>query len=81
MTKQQQQRFLKNSSKQDFPHGTVDGSLLANVGSLNSIPGPGEFHVLQRDWAHEPYVQSLHAETTEAHMHRACAPQQEKPLQ
>ena len=38
MTKQRQLRFFKNSSKQDIPSGTVDGSLLANAGSMNSVP-------------------------------------------
>ena len=32
-------------------------------------------------WAHMPQLLSLHAATTEAHMPRAWAPQQEKPLQ
>ena len=32
-------------------------------------------------WAHVPQLLSLHATTTEAHVPRACAPQQEKPLQ
>ena len=34
-----------------------------------------------RSRAHEPQLLSLHATTTEAHMPRACAPQQEKPPQ
>ena len=32
-------------------------------------------------WARMPQLLSLHAATTEAHTPRACAPQQEKPLQ
>ena len=55
MSKQQQLRFLKNKSKQDFPGGTVDGSLLANSGSMNSIPGPEAFHMLQTGPMHHNY--------------------------
>ena len=34
---------------QDFPGGTVDWNLPANAGDMGLIPGPGQFHVLQRD--------------------------------
>ena len=29
----------------DFPSSTVDESLLANVGDLGFVPGPGRFHM------------------------------------
>ena len=35
----------------DFPGGTVDWSPLGNAGDMGLIPGPGRFHMLQRDGA------------------------------
>ena len=77
----------------DFPGGAVDNNLPANSGDTGSIPGPGRCHMLQSNWASEPQPLSPCsrackpqpvspcATTTEARLSRACAPQQEKPLQ
>ena len=58
--------------------GLYDGALVktlpANAGDMGSIPGPQRFHMLKGNEAHEP--QLLWPEHP-----RACAPQQEKPLQ
>ena len=61
----------------DFPGGAVVKNLPANAGVTGSIPGPGRSH----SRACEPQLLSPRATTTEAHVPRACAPQQEKPLQ
>ena len=65
----------------------------ANAGDTGLIPGPGISHMPQSNYARAPQLLSLcsrarvpqllslHATTTEAHMPRACALQQEKPLQ
>ena len=65
----------------DFPGGEVDRNLPANTGDIGSIPSPGRFHMPWSNWAHEPQLPSLHAETTEACVLRICALLQEKPLQ
>ena len=79
--------------RQDFPGGAVAKNLSANAGDMDSSPGPGRSHMLQSNYAHlpqllslhskarEPQLLSLHATTTEAPAPRACALQQEKPLQ
>ena len=53
----------------------------ANAGDTGSSPGPGRYHMPQRNWAHAPQLLSLWATTTEARVPRARAPQQEKPPQ
>ena len=65
----------------------------ANAGDTGSSPGPGRSHMSQSNWARAPQLLSLHsgarkpqllspsATTAEAHVPRASAPQQEKPLQ
>ena len=55
-----------------FPGGPVIKNLSANVGDTGSIPGP-----ISR--AVEQLIPC--ATTAEAHMPRACVPQQEKPWQ
>ena len=55
-----------------FPGGPVIKNLSANAGDMGSIPGPISHAVEQLPPC---------ATTTEAHMPRACVPQQEKPLQ
>ena len=77
----------------DFPGGTVVKNPPANAGDTGSIPGLGRFHMPQSNSARvpqllnlcsralEPQLLSPRATTTEAHAHRAHAPQQEKPLQ
>ena len=77
----------------DFPGGAVDKNLPASSGDTGSIPGPGRCHTMQSNWASEPQPLSPCsrackpqpvspcATTTEARLSRACAPQQEKPLQ
>ena len=39
--------FNLNTDVLDFPSGTLYKNLPANTGSMNSIPGPGRFHMLQ----------------------------------
>ena len=68
-------------------------NLPANAGNTGSIPGPGESCITQSNVvcvlqllmlhsrAHEPQVHSLQAALIEACVPRACALQQEKPLQ
>ena len=53
----------------------------ANAGDMGSIPGPGRFHMPRSSQAHVPQLLSPRAATTEAHVPRAYARQQEKPLQ
>ena len=76
-----------------FPGGTVVKNPPANAGDTGSSPGPGRSHMPRSNWAREPRLLSLRsrarepqllsprATTTEARVPRACAPQQEKPLQ
>ena len=68
-------------------------SLPANAGDMGSSPGLGRSHMPRskearapqllslRSRAREPQLLSPRATATEAHVPRACAPQQEKPLQ
>ena len=65
----------------DFPGGAVVKNLPANAGDTGSSPGPGRSHMPQSNQACAPQLLSLRATTTEAHVPRAYAPQQEKPLQ
>ena len=78
----------------DFPGSTVGKSLPAKVGGmrvrswLGMIPHAREqlkTHAPQplssSSRAHRSQLVSSHAAATEAHVPRACAPQQEKPLQ
>ena len=77
----------------DFPGGTVDKNLSANTGNMDLVPGPGRPHLLWNNKEYVPPVLSpyskafklqllgLRAATPEAHTPRACAPQQDKPLQ
>ena len=65
----------------------------ANAGDMGSSPGPGGSRMPRSNWARAPQLLSLHsrarkpqllsacATTTEAHVPRARAPQQEKPPQ
>ena len=55
------------------PGGLVIKKPPANGGDTGSIPGPGRSHMPVCNKASEPQLLSLHS--------RACAPQQEKPLQ
>ena len=64
-------------------------NLPANAVDAGSSPGLGRSHMPQSNWARSPQLLSLrsrarepqllspHATTTEAHVPRACAPQQE----
>ena len=66
-------------------------NLPASAGDTGSSPGPGRSHMPRsnearapqllrlRSGALKPQLLSLRATTTEAHVPRACAPQQEKP--
>ena len=79
--------------KEDFPGGAVVENLPANAGDTGSSPGPGRSHMPRSNKAHAPQLRSLRsrahklqllsprAATTEAHVPRARAPQQEKPPQ
>ena len=65
----------------------------ANAGDMGSSPGPGRSHMPRSNKARAPQLLSLcsracepqllspQATTTEAHVPRARAPQQEKPPQ
>ena len=76
-----------------FPGGTVVKNPPANAGDMGSSPATGRSHMPRNNWAHEPQLLSLcsrarepqllslRAITTEAHVPRAHALQQEKPLQ
>ena len=76
-----------------FLSGAVVKNPPANAGDTSSSPGPGRSHMLRGSWAREPQLLSLRsrarepqllsprATTTEAHVRRAGAPQQEKPPQ
>ena len=65
----------------DFPGSSVDENPSANAGDMDSIPGPGRLHVLQSSQACVPHPLSRCTLTTEAHVPRVWAPQQEKPPQ
>ena len=85
--------FFLNSDQRDFLGGTVVKNPPANAGDMGWIPGPGRSHMLQSNKAHvsqllslcsiahEPQLLSPHATTTEVHVPRARALQQEKLLQ
>ena len=74
----------------DFPGGAVVKNPPANAGDTGSGPCPGRSHIPWSYYAHAPQLLSLHsrarepqllslcATTTEAHVPRARAPQQEK---
>ena len=76
-----------------FPGGAVVKNLPANAGDTGLSPSPGRSHMLWSNWARVPQLLSLCsrarepqllspcATTTEAHVPRAHAPQQEKPPQ
>ena len=53
----------------------------ANAGDVGSSPGPGRSHMLRSNLAREPQLLSPRAATTEAHVPRTRALQQEKPPQ
>ena len=63
----------------------MDKNLPANAGDMGSIPGLGRFHMPRGNKAHalEPMSCTYWAQVkpTEAQPPRACALQQEKPLQ
>ena len=77
----------------DFPGGTVVKNPPANAGDTGSILGLGRSHMPRSKKARVPQLLSLHARvrepqllspratTTEAHVPRTRAPQQEKPPQ
>ena len=69
------------SRRGDFPGGAVVKNLPANAGDTGSSPGLGRSHMPRSYEACAPQLLSPHAATTEAHMTRARAPQQEKPPQ
>ena len=74
-----------------FPGGAVGKNPPANVGDIDSSPGPGRFHMPRsnkacapqllslRSRARKPQLLSLSATATEAQAPRACALQQDKP--
>ena len=65
----------------DFPGGPVVKNLPANAGDTGSISGQGGSHMPWSNQACAPQLLSPCALTTGAITPRACAPQQEKPLQ
>ena len=82
-----------NNTWEGFPGGAVVKNLPANAEDTGLSPGQGRSHMPRSNSAHAPQLLSLRsrarepqllsqrATTTEAHAPRACAPQQEKPLQ
>ena len=64
-----------------FPGGAVVENPPANAGDTGSSPGLGRSHMPRGNKAREPQLLSPHAATAEAHVLRARALQQEKPLQ
>ena len=40
----------------DFPRGPVVKNPPANAGDMGSIPGPGRFHMMWSNYAHEPLL-------------------------
>ena len=76
-----------------FPSGAAVESPPADAGDMGLSPGLGRSHMPRRNWAHAPQLLSLcsrackpqllspRATTTEAHMPRAHALQQEKAPQ
>ena len=83
----------QDTRDRDFPGGAVVKNPPANAGDRGSSPGPGRCHMLWSNEvrapqllslcsrAHEPQLLNPRTTTTEAHMPRARALQQEKPLQ
>ena len=67
---------LKKIFFQDFPGGTVVKNPPANAGDTSSSPGPRRSHMPRT-----PQLLSPRATTTEAHVPRVHALQQEKPPQ
>ena len=88
-------RFLKKLKIElpDFPGDAVVTNPPANAGDTGSSPGLERSHMPRSNYAcapellslrsraHEPQLLSPRATTTEAHVPRALALQQEKPLQ
>ena len=82
-----------SSSQPGFPGGSVVKNPPASAGDAGSSPGPGRSHMPWSNWSHAPQLLSLRsrahkpqllspcATTTEAHVPRAHAPQQERPPQ
>ena len=71
----------------DFPGGTVHKNLPASAGDMSSVPSMRRFHMPWSNRAHVPQLLSPHTATiephaanTETYTPRACALQQEKPL-
>ena len=69
-----------------FPGGSVDNNPPAKPGDMGSIPGPGRSLMPWNNLAHASQLLSLCSRAQGPQllkpMHpRACAPQQEKPLQ
>ena len=64
--------ITNNVNTLNFPDGPVVKNPLANAGDTGSIPGPGRPHML---WSNRARVLLLSL------CSRACAPQEEKPLQ
>ena len=79
--------------QEGFAGGAVVKNPPANARDTGSSPGPGRSHMPRsnkahapqllrlRSRAHEPQLLSPRTTTTEAHVPRARAPQEEKPLQ
>ena len=72
---------LKEGQDRGLSGGAVVKNLPANAGHTGSSPGLERSHMLWSNQARAPQLQSPCATTTEAHVPRAHAPQQEKPPQ
>ena len=64
---------------EDFTGGPRQ-SLPCSAGDTSLIPDSGGPHISWSNYIHVPQLLSPHTATTEAHMLRACALQQKKPL-
>ena len=59
----------------------IGKNLPANAEDTGSFPVMGRFHLPRSNKACVPQLLSPRATTSEAHVPRACAQQQEKPMQ
>ena len=70
---------IKSDEHVDFPGGPVVKNPPANAVDTVSIPCPRRFHMPRGNEACIPQLLNPQATTTQAHMPRACAPQEETP--
>ena len=74
-------KAFKKHQARDFLGGAVVTSPPADAEDTGSGPGLGRSHMPRSGWARAPQLLSLCATAAGARPSRACAAQQEKPLQ